>query len=197
MGASTQELFTRFRAGDPGSFEDLYRRVAPRLWLWAGLRVPMGLRAQIDPEDLVQEVWMRAHRHRERFDPELGPFRSWLLGIASNVLREQLRRLARRSRPGQRSLDSEVVGSDEFPAEMTSVTQAVARDEELAVLRRTVEKLDPQSQRLFVFRGLEELPWHEVAERMQISVDAAEMRWRRLKTELRLRLLRPGILADN
>ena len=31
---------------------------------------------------------------------------------------------------------------------------------------------------------------------MQLSVDAAEMRWRRLKEQLRLRLVAPGVVAD-
>lgn len=48
-------------------------------------------------EDAVQEVFVRAWRHQQRFDPTVASFRTWLFAIARNVVIDALR--ARSSRP--------------------------------------------------------------------------------------------------
>jgi RNA polymerase sigma-70 factor (ECF subfamily) len=49
-------------------------------------------------EDLTSEVFLRALRAADRFDPSRGSPRNWLLRIARNTLRDHLRR-ERRRRP--------------------------------------------------------------------------------------------------
>jgi RNA polymerase sigma-70 factor (ECF subfamily) len=48
-------------------------------------------------DDVLQETWLTAVRRIRRFDPEEGSFRGWLCGIASNVIRNQLRSRRRRA----------------------------------------------------------------------------------------------------
>jgi RNA polymerase sigma-70 factor (ECF subfamily) len=49
-----------------------------------------------EAEDLTAEVFLRAVRAAERFDPGRGAARTWLLRIARNALHDQLRRERRR-----------------------------------------------------------------------------------------------------
>ena len=42
-------------------------------------------------DDLTAETFATAFRHRQSFDPYLGPVRAWLLGIANNLVREHWR----------------------------------------------------------------------------------------------------------
>jgi RNA polymerase sigma-70 factor (ECF subfamily) len=49
-------------------------------------------------EEAVQEVFLRAWRAGERFDPELGSLRTWLFAILRNVVIDLSR--ARAARPG-------------------------------------------------------------------------------------------------
>jgi RNA polymerase sigma-70 factor (ECF subfamily) len=51
-----------------------------------------------EAEDLTAEVFLRAVRAADRFDPSRGSPRNWLLRIARNTLRDHLRR-ERRRRP--------------------------------------------------------------------------------------------------
>jgi RNA polymerase sigma-70 factor (ECF subfamily) len=53
-------------------------------------------------EDVIQETWLTAVRRLGAFDPDRGPFRAWLCGIAANAARNAVRgrrRQRRRSRP--------------------------------------------------------------------------------------------------
>ncbi|WP_226380260.1 sigma-70 family RNA polymerase sigma factor [Pseudonocardia sp. KRD291] len=51
--------------------------------------------------DVVQEVFVRAWRNAERYDPSIASMRVWLFGIARNAVIDHVRRA--RSRPGDRS----------------------------------------------------------------------------------------------
>jgi RNA polymerase sigma-70 factor (ECF subfamily) len=56
-------------------------------------------------EDVVQETWLVAVRRIVDFDPRLGPFESWLKGIAGNILKNHRRRWQRDGR--SQSLDGQ------------------------------------------------------------------------------------------
>jgi RNA polymerase sigma-70 factor, ECF subfamily len=51
------------------------------------LHLAARLAPKVAPEDVVQEALVRAWRHRSRFDPDRGPFLSWLLAIVGNEAR--------------------------------------------------------------------------------------------------------------
>ncbi len=74
------------------SFDPLYAYV---LWRCAGLRDLA--------DDIAQETWLVAVRRIRSFRPEQAGFRTWLEGIAANLLRNHFRR--RRTRPQTVALD--------------------------------------------------------------------------------------------
>jgi RNA polymerase sigma-70 factor (ECF subfamily) len=69
------------------AFRQLYRRHNPRM-LRLGRR--LAGRSRINPEDVVQEAWVRAIRTLDRFEGR-SALSSWLGGIVVNVVREQRR----------------------------------------------------------------------------------------------------------
>lgn len=76
------------------AFRALYRRHAPALW-------PLTLRLcrgrEDEAEEVVQETWLRAARGLAGFRRDAA-LRTWLVGIAMNVVRERVRSRARRER---------------------------------------------------------------------------------------------------
>ena len=167
-------------------FRRLYRSIAPSLVVWASIRLPRSLHYRLDPEDLVQETWFRALNSLPSFDATRGSFRAWVFGIATKTLANELRRLHRH---GLERLES----PEALPEDISTITQRVARREEVQLLLRRVEGLDGVNRDLLLFRGLEGLPYREVSERMGLSVDACEIRWRRLRKQLRDELLPDGL----
>lgn len=66
------------------------------LLLLAQCQFPRQLRSRFDPIDAVQKTLLQAHQHLDQCWAETGPqFRAWLRVILTNVLTEEVRRIAR------------------------------------------------------------------------------------------------------
>lgn len=181
----TALLVRRANNGDPASFHDLFRRVAPALYAWANLHIPAALRPRLDPDDLLQEVCFRALRHLVTYDPSQSPFRSWLFGIANNVLRETARAVARL--PMSRQLQTESGsrrGLDSFASMTTALTTRIARDEGMRKLLDRLRELPEDDRRLLIYRGLEGLPLADVAGLMGVPAATIAKRWQRLRQKI-------------
>ncbi|MBK8098503.1 MAG: sigma-70 family RNA polymerase sigma factor [Planctomycetes bacterium] len=188
--ARTSTVLSRYRSGDLAQFQELHARISPRLYLWCALRVPKALRHRIDPDDLLQEIWLRVMALLPRYQRERASFRHWVFGVAANVLAEQLRRCHVRQREAQ--ADASAVFAD-LPAAATGVVQRAVRSEELRLLLGSIQQLPPEEQRLVLLRGLEGRPHQEVGVELGIGDKAAEMRWRRVCERLRQRWAAAGL----
>ncbi len=90
MCNSTRDAIERVLAGELDQYRlivrfyesDVFRVAAP------------ALGSRIAAEDAVQEVFVTAYRLLDRFDLEQ-PFRPWLMGIARNVVRNEMRSRSR------------------------------------------------------------------------------------------------------
>jgi RNA polymerase sigma-70 factor (ECF subfamily) len=109
--------------------------------------------ARLDPEDVVQETWVRAFERFAAFDPERGSFRAWAFGIAGHVLLK-----VRDAPAAERALDPQDV-----PDEATSVSRRIGRDEAVRDLVGVFARLDEEERQIVVHRGLEERPFTEIA----------------------------------
>ena len=188
----TRDLARKVRDGDTEPFSDLYARVAPGLYAWANLRIRPSLRSRIDPEDLLQEVWIRALRAFPNYDPARG---LWLFQVAKYVLLDAFRRL----RPGeiQPAADGESGGVhlSAIPDEATSVTSRVARLDGMRVFLEQVEQLPDDERALVLHLGLEGLSIKETAVQLDLSPAATEKRWQRLRRRLAERSWPAGLLG--
>jgi RNA polymerase sigma factor (sigma-70 family) len=181
---ATDAVAARARLGDVRAFDEAYRRVAAALFAWSRLRIHGALRSRLDPEDLVQEITLRALEGFASWDAEKGPFRGWLFGIAKHVLRRALERAAREAPANGASTRSREDFAARLPAETTAITRAAARSEQLERLLSVVDALPEDDRKLLMLRGLEGLPHEHVAVVLNLSPDAAAKRWQRLRERL-------------
>jgi|SoiMethySBSTD1v2_1073268.scaffolds.fasta_scaffold407532_2 RNA polymerase sigma-70 factor (ECF subfamily) len=185
----TSRLVRAARAGDRSRFADLYSRIAPSVFAWAALRVPKSLRSRLDPEDIVQETWVRAFERFDAFDQALGSFRAWTFGIAGHVLLKALRAL--RDAPAS----ARAIDPLDVPDEATSISRRVGRDEMVRGVIGLLERLEADERRIVIERGLEERPFAEIAALHGIEEAAARKRWQRARERL-AGLVPDGFLAD-
>jgi RNA polymerase sigma factor (sigma-70 family) len=189
---TTRRLAEAARADTGAGFAALHARVARQLVAWAALHVTPPLRALVPLDDLVQEVWARAFAAFASYDPQRGSFRGWLVGIAYNVLREQLRAGYRR-RPAFGRPPSGSTSIDDVADPATSIGSRLTRDEATTALVERLDGLDEVDRRLVAWRAIEELPYDEIGRRLGVSGVAAESRWRRLAERLRELLAAAGL----
>jgi len=171
------------KTGDGEAFEGLYSHLAPTVFTWASMRIRPSLRGQLDPGDVVQEVFLRAYRGFSSFDPEGPSIRAWLFRIAKNVLLEAGRAGQKHGVQGAGS-DTRFLQLNGVPDSITAVSVRLARDESLAAFQKEIEALPEEERSLVLHCGLEGMPHQEVAERMGLNTETVTKRWQRLRKKL-------------
>ncbi|MFO1077599.1 MAG: sigma-70 family RNA polymerase sigma factor [Planctomycetota bacterium] len=161
------------------TFAELHRELGDDLAAWAHIQVRQAAIAGLDGDDLAQETWSRAFAGFGGFDPQRGDFRAWLFGIGYHVLRKQLRALGSAARRERTPADG-----DDVPDGATSIVTRLDRSERARRLTALVAALPAEDQLLVLYRGLEGLPHAEVGARLELTADAAEARWRRVREKL-------------
>lgn len=159
----------RARDGDARAFGELFDRNAP--WVYARLRRMLGPGADI--EDLVQEVFLRAHRSLPAFRGQ-ARFETWLRRICARVAYDQMR--AGRARPTLQlvELDSAASGCPE------PEHREAARH-----LRRLIDRLPPQNRAVLVLHDVEGFTAEEIQKVVAApSVNTVKSRLRLARAEL-------------
>ena len=179
-------LVASAKAGDASAFEELVNRYERKIF-----RLTMNItRNREDAEDAMQDAFMKAYSHLDRFQEE-SRFYTWLVRIAAN---EALMRLRKR-RPNQVSLDEPIESEDDFiPQQIEdwgpSPEQRYAQTEMRDILRDVIEDLTPDFRIVFVLRDVEGLSTEETAEAVGISEAAVKSRLLRARLKLRQKLNR-------
>ncbi len=142
--------------GDEVAFRCLYRSHTPRLYQFV-LRVMGGV--EMDAEDVVQETWVRAVTHLERFRWQ-SAFSTWLTGIGLNLCRERFRRRQRR-----RGKDLEAVPD----------LRAVHSHPGVAIdLEQAIALLPDGYRTVLVLHDVEGFTHLEIARQLEISVGTSK-----------------------
>jgi RNA polymerase sigma-70 factor (ECF subfamily) len=170
-------LAARCRANEPGAFEQLYRTHAPRLF---GLTIRLVGRA--DAEDLLQEIFLTAHRKLGLYRGE-SALGTWLFRVGTNVCLDHLR--SRGARFGQltETIEDDIEG-------ITGSGPILGTVDRLD-LERALASLPARARAVVVLHDVEGFEHREVADLLGIAEGTSKSQLH--KARLRLRhLLGPG-----
>jgi len=118
--------------------------------------------------DLVQETFLRLHKHRARYRTG-EPFRNWLFVIAANLARSDRR--ARLRRPAVPSL-----GDVDLPHPTPGPEQAAVDAERLARTRAALEQLPKPQREALRLRLLEGLGFEAIGRALGCPIETARTR---------------------
>jgi RNA polymerase sigma-70 factor (ECF subfamily) len=174
--AEDSALVERCRSGDLGAFEELYRAHAGKLFSVA-CRM---LGNPADAEDLLQEIFLSAHRKLDSFRGE-SALGTWLYRLATNHCLDYLRSRAARTNQVTDALEDDA-GPFE-PGAQTLAEQTVAKMD----LERALARLPEGCRAAFVLHDVQGLEHKEVAQALGIAEGTSKSQVH--KARLRLRAL--------
>jgi RNA polymerase sigma-70 factor (ECF subfamily) len=188
-----RSLFQRAATGDRTAADHLFARAADRLLLFVRLRIGAALRARLDEHDVLQEVFVHAHRDLPRFDagtasdPERA-FVHWLCALAENRLRD-LAAFHRRQRrdPAREQRDVTAV-LRELQRQGHGPATSLVRREERDRLATCVDQLDGDDREVLLLRFFEGLTVDAIADRTGRSPSAVRRSLGRAAMQLGKRL---------
>ncbi|MFO0958021.1 MAG: sigma-70 family RNA polymerase sigma factor [Isosphaeraceae bacterium] len=195
----SRDLLSRAGDGDGEAMDRLFSRHRDALRRVVSRRLDAGLRARIDPSDVVQEAQIEAFR---RLPEYLGrrpmPFRHWLLRTTVERLLKLRRHAsaARRDIGRERSLhdgsSTPRTGEALADALPTPSQQVAARDLEVR-LHGWLERLGEVDREILSLRAFDGLTHEEAAQRLGIEPAAARKRYGRALLKLRAMMVAEGV----
>jgi len=168
------DLLRRFVQGDLGAFETLFKRFELDVYRWI-LRI---IRDRSAAEDVTVDAFWRAYRGRGRFDPSRS-FGAWMRRIATNAARDQLKAAPRFVK------SSDADGSIAAPeGSDPDVGPAIAR---------AFRKLPVKLRIVATLALIEERPYVEIADALDVPVGTVKSRVFRAVRALRKELAHWGV----
>ena len=194
MTGDPQVLLEQARKGNDVALGQLLESYSRYLTLLARVQIGRRLQGKVDAGDVVQEVFLEAHRQFQQFrGTSEGEFIAWLRRILAGqlalVLRKYLgtkgrdvrleRDLAVQLDQSSQVLDGGLVASHSTPS------QHVARREQAVILADALGQLPEDYREVIILRHLEGIPFADVAARMGRSVNSVQKLWVRSLAKLK------------
>jgi RNA polymerase sigma-70 factor (ECF subfamily) len=175
------ELLVRVAAGDEPALAALYDALSSLAY---GLALRILGNADT-AEDVVQDAFLRIWHRADRYEPERGAARPWVLRVVRNVAIDRLRTADARSRAETRSqTDVALVPVPEQPEE------TAARGERSRTLRQALAELPAEQRRAIEIAYFEGLSHSEIAERERMPLGTVKTRIRDGVLKLREKFVR-------
>jgi RNA polymerase sigma-70 factor (ECF subfamily) len=183
MALTDEALAERCLAGNRRAFDELVQRYHRRVY---GLCRRM-LGEDEEAADVAQEVFVRAYRHLDQFDPSRR-FKPWLMTIATNL---SVNRLKGR-RPEAESLDQPAGDEQRGPREAAEPGAGPAQTVEAGEFRERLEtairELPDQYRIVALLRYGEGLAYEEIAAATRLPLGTVKTHLFRAKQKLREKL---------
>ena len=159
----------------PGDFEAAFQAHFPPVYRFIARRVGPAL-----AEDLAAETFATAYRRRAAFDPGRGSLRSWLYGIATNLVRNHWR-----AEQHLLALDARLVPEADLSGSAEAVDQRVTAAMLAPTLAAGLARLTRDQRDVLLLHAWAELSHEEIAAVLGIAPGTVRSRLSRARAALR------------
>ncbi len=139
-----------------------------------------------EAEDLTQDVFLKVFRSLRTFDRRAN-FSTWLISVSRNLCIDHYRRVRREREAINRDVDVVTLAR---PAASDSAQDMLERRDRVAMLRVALDELAPSLRTAIVLRDIQELSYHEIADRLGVPEGTVKSRINRGRTELARQIVR-------
>jgi len=178
-----EELVRRFQSGDTEAFSDLVVRYQDRVFT-------LSMRWMGDTEqasDVSQDVFVALYRSLDRFRGE-SKLSTWIFRVTVNHCKN--RRLHLRRRKSDLHEPLEGLSQDEDAPARQLADQGPGTDARLhrseagRLLQEALDRLDESHRTILVLRDVEDLPYEEIADILELPRGTVKSRLHRARAEL-------------
>jgi RNA polymerase sigma-70 factor (ECF subfamily) len=176
-------LMLAWQKGDESAFDRLVEIYSGQVWALLARFVP----SQAQREDLVQEVFLRVIRARDRYEPS-ARFSTWLYRIVFNLAVNETQRGA--GRPLQAG---EVAPESDGLSRLADVraadpTERIERRDVVRAVRAAIQALPEQQRMALILAKYHDMPYAEIGAVLGSSEKAVKSLVHRARENLRERL---------
>jgi len=179
--ADESELLAAWKDGDLAAGEALFSAHVDRVSRFFYNKVSEGI------DDLVQQTFLACVESADRFRGD-SSFRTFLLGVARNMLRRHYEKLGR----GKQIGDLDAVTIHDLS---TTPSMAAERNRHHRVLLESLRRIPIDSQIALELYYWEDLNAREIAEVLEVPLGTVKTRLRRAKELLRAQVVKMGTAA--
>ena len=173
-------LIRAVQAGDHHAFEMLIRRYQRQV---ANLvYVTMGNRDDVD--DIAQEVFIRVYRSLPRFKFDASFF-SWIYRITMNLCIDEIRKRKIRKVLSLDFLTEDALEKNRKQKDHMLPSDSVLLEEKNQMIQSALHQLKPEHREILLLREYQDLGYSEIAETLNISLEAVKSRIFRARSELK------------
>ena len=166
-------------AGSPPSFREVYEQHFEMVWRYATFHgVP-----RMSLDDVVQETFIVVHGRMETFEGR-SSLRSWVMGVAHNVVRDYLRKRANRPAGDHLESDAQIQAADESPAE------AIEKKRAALLLDEILSKMNDEQREVFILSEIEQLSGPEISRALEVNENTVRTRLRAARHEFEAAIVR-------
>jgi len=169
---------------DPARFADIYENYFELVYAYVARRA----RNRDEAEDLTGEVFRKALASLPRFKWRGAPFSAWLFQIASNMIADRSKRVAREVSLDESGATAPGASTQVGKRADMSQQKDLEDSERRALLFRLVDELAEDQGRVLVMRFAEEKSIREIAETIRRTEGAVKQLQFRALENLRARL---------
>jgi RNA polymerase sigma-70 factor (ECF subfamily) len=189
-----EQLLRQAQEGDKSALGQLVELYRGYLALLARMQISSRLQVKADPEDLVQETFLKAHRDFARFRGKREKeWVAWLRQILAYNLAHLVRRYhgskrrdIKLERAMEEALDESSSALDRgLAASDTSPSKQALRREQSVLLADALSKLPPDYREVIILSHLQGQSFPEVARQMGRTLDSVKNIWARALARLR------------
>ncbi|MHB1583410.1 MAG: RNA polymerase sigma factor [Acidimicrobiales bacterium] len=160
------------------AFERCFEEQFPAVHRFVARRVGTAL-----ADDLAAETFATAFRRRQDFDPRKGNLRSWLFGIASNLLRNHWR-----AEQHQLELDARLAVDAELRNDPTLSDERLSASLVAPRIAAALAELVTEQREVLLLHAWADLRHDEIAAALGVPVGTVRSRLSRARAALRERL---------
>ena len=169
-------LIQRCLGGDQVAWEDIVRQHRRKVF-----NIAYKFTGRHDlAEDLTQDVFVKIFKSLDTFDRRAN-FQTWLVSVSRNLCIDHYRSV----RKEREAIDRDVDPGELAPVSpTTSPYAALEATDRATLLRRGLKELAPSLREAVVMRDLQELSYHEIADKLDLPEGTVKSRINRGRNEL-------------